>query len=194
VPSAGSTAATAAGTTPSAGTPAPGGTIPAAAPSRVGGGASGATGNAPAPAATFERFIAARPASANDREQREYTANALRRLADDLRTLGASRAGIRAIVANADSLRMNRARQSDHPDYARAAFLAAVREMDLLRGRYRAPVDTGALRAAAWAVRPDQRFVAQRGIVQTFFERARDALQVLSRSAGARRNSNRRTR
>jgi hypothetical protein len=133
-------------------------------------------------------LIAAGPATASDRGQREYTAEALRSLADELRTLGASSAGVRAIVANADSLRMNGTRQTAHPDYARAGFLAAVREMDLLRGRYRAPLDTGALRAAAWAIRPDQRFVAQRGIVQTFFQRARDALHVLSRSARARRS------
>jgi hypothetical protein len=134
-----------------------------------------ATGGTP-----FERFIAARDPNPNDSEQREYTAGALRHLADELRALGASASGIRSIRAYADSLRMPRVRGSAHPDYARAAFLAAAREFDLLRARRRAAVDTARLRSTAWAIRPDQRLAAQRGTVQRFFEAARDALHSLS--------------
>ncbi|MDQ3997620.1 MAG: hypothetical protein M3303_11480, partial [Gemmatimonadota bacterium] len=137
---------------------------------------------APAAGGTpFERFIAARDPNPNDSEQRQYTAAALRHLADELRALGASASGIRSIRAYADSLRMPRVRGSAHADYARAAFLAAVRELDLLRARRSAAVDTARLRSTAWAIRPDQRLAAQRGTVQRFFEAARDALHSLSR-------------
>lgn len=135
----------------------------------------------PSPTGTsFDRFIAARDPSPDERTHRRYTANGLRRLADELRTLGASEAGVRMIRVSADSL-MSTGRASARPDYARAAFLAAVREIDVLGGRYAARVDTGRLRAAAWAIRPDRRLLAQRGRVQTFFETARDALDSLSR-------------
>jgi hypothetical protein len=89
---------------------------------------------------------------------------------------------------------MTNTRGSADPDQARAAFLAAVRELDLLRGRYRVAIDTGGLRAAAWAIRPDQRLLAQRTTIQTFFERARDALQALSRSRSSLRAPERRSR
>jgi hypothetical protein len=105
----------------------------------------------------------------------------LRRLADELATLGASTAGLRAIRVHADSLRTASARRGAQPDYARAAFLAALHELDMLRGRYRVPVDTGRLRATAWAIRPDRPLAAQRGTVQRFFETARDALHALAR-------------
>jgi hypothetical protein len=135
----------------------------------------------PTPAETsFERFIAARDPGPDERVHRRYTANGLRRLANELRTLGASEAGVTTIRVNADSV-MSTARGSARPDYARAAFLAAVREIDLLGEQYAVAVDTGRLRAAAWAIRPDRRLVAQRGRVQTFFETARDALHSLSR-------------
>jgi hypothetical protein len=135
----------------------------------------------PAPAETsFERFIAARDPSPDERAHRRYTANGLRRLANELRTLGASEAGVRVIRVNADSV-MSTSRGSARPDYARAAFLAAVREIDLLGERYAVAVDTARLRAAAWAIKPDRRLVAQGGTVQTFFETARDALHSLSR-------------
>ncbi|MFN2565542.1 MAG: hypothetical protein ABR499_11120 [Gemmatimonadaceae bacterium] len=140
-----------------------------------------------APATAFERFIATRNPNANEREHRQYTAEALRRLADELRALGASNVGVRAIRANADSLTMSRARRNAYPDYARAAFLAAVRELDILRGRHAAPVDTGRLRAAAWAIKPNDGLHTQRSIVQSFFETARNALQAVSRKVGARR-------
>jgi hypothetical protein len=135
------------------------------------------------PAATgtsFERFIAAGSPNADERAHRRYTANGLRRLADELRALGASDAGVRAIRVNADSV-ASTAQGSARPDYARAAFLAAVREIDLLGGRYAVAVDTGRLRAAAWAIEPDRRLLAQRGRVQTFFEAARDALHSVSK-------------
>jgi hypothetical protein len=134
----------------------------------------------PAAGTAFERFIAAGNRSVDERAHRRYTTNGLRRLADELRTLGASEAGVRTIRANADSV-MSTARASMRPDFARAAFLAAVREFDLLGGRYSIPVDTGRLRAAAWSITPNRRLLAQRGTVQTFFESARDALHSLSR-------------
>jgi hypothetical protein len=134
----------------------------------------------PAAGTSFERFIAAKDSNPDERAHRRYTANGLRRLADDLRTLGASEAGVRTIRVNADSL-LSTARANARPDYARAAFLAAVREIDVLGGQYAVAVDTARLRAAAWAIRPDRRLLAQRGRVQTFFETARDALHSLSR-------------
>jgi hypothetical protein len=130
---------------------------------------------------SFERFIAAKNPKSNERAHRQYTAGALRRLADELRSVGASEAGVRAIRINADSLQMASARRSARPDYARAAFLAAVHELDVLRGRYSVAVDTGRLRSTAWAIRPDRPLDTQRGTVQQFFETARDALHSLSR-------------
>jgi hypothetical protein len=56
-----------------------------------------------------------------------------------------------------------------------------VREFDVLRERHRVAVDTARLRSAAWAIRPSESLLEQRGRVQTFFERARDALQSLPR-------------
>lgn len=130
---------------------------------------------------SFERFIAAGDPKSDERAHRQFTAGGLRRLADELRSLGASPAGVTTIRLNADSLQMPRARRSARPDYARAAFLAAVRELDVLRERYKIPVDTGRLRSTAWAIRPDRPLVNQRGTVQQFFESARDALHSLSR-------------
>lgn len=140
-----------------------------------------------ADATTFERFIASRKPNANEREHVRFTAEGLRRLADELRALGASATGVRAIRANADSLERINPRRRGHADYARAAFLAAVRELDVLRARHTALVDTGRLRAAAWAIQRERPLHAQRGTVQRFFESARDALRGLSRSTGVRR-------
>jgi hypothetical protein len=135
----------------------------------------------PAPTGTsFERFIAARDPNPDERTHRRYTTTGLRRLADELRTLGASEAGVRTIRANADSV-MSTAQRSARPDHARAAFLAAVREIDVLGGRYAVAVDTGRLRRAAWEIRPDSGLLPQRRKVQTFFETARDAVHALSR-------------
>jgi hypothetical protein len=131
---------------------------------------------------SFERFIAAGDPKSDERAHRQFTADGLRRLADELRSLGASPAGVKTIRVNADSLQMPRARRGARPDYARAAFLAAVHELDELRARDKAPVDTGRLRSTAWAIRPDRPLVTQRGTVQRFFEAARDALHSLSRS------------
>jgi hypothetical protein len=132
-------------------------------------------------ATSFERFIASNAPRSNARAQRQYTADGLHRLADELRTLGASDAGVRAIRLNADSLRMTGDRGDRRSDHVRAAFVAAVRELDVLRERHAAKVDTGRLRSAAWAIGTDQRLLAQRGRVQRFFESARDALQSLPR-------------
>jgi hypothetical protein len=137
---------------------------------------------APLSDSSFERFIARRSSTRPDeRAQRRYTANGLRRLADELRALGASDAGLRTIRASADSLQLTGNRGKRSADYARTAFLAAVREFDVLRERHAVRVDTGRLRSTAWAVKPDTLLLAQRGTVQAFFERARDALQSLSR-------------
>jgi hypothetical protein len=146
------------------------------------------SGTAADPSATpFERHIAVRDRNRDEREQRRYTAQGLWLLADELRALGASASGLRAIRANADSLVIAGARRNAHPDYARAAFLAAIRELDMLGARSRAPVDTGRLRSIAWAIRPNQALLAQRRTVQSFFESARDALHVLSRAGAGRR-------
>ena len=160
-------------------------TAPGAA-TRSGGAIAAYRGTPPAPANEFERFIAARRPSADERLDRDFTADALRRLATELHALGASDAGVRTIRGYADSLQSTGAPSRAHPDEARAAFLAAVHELDVLRARYRAPVDTGRLRTAAWSIQPDQRLVAQRGRVQSFFEAAADALRSLTRFASRR--------
>jgi hypothetical protein len=130
----------------------------------------------------LDRFLASPDSSRGERAHREYTSTGLRGLADELETRGASAAGVATIRAHADSLRTSSARKARHADYTRTAFLAAVREIDELRGRSGgAAVDTARLRAAAWAIRPDRRLLAQRRRVQTFFESARDAMHALSR-------------
>jgi hypothetical protein len=133
------------------------------------------------PLSAFDRFIRAGNAAANEHGQRQYTAEALRRLADELRTHGASEAGVDAIRAHADSLRMSGGGPNASRDYARAAFLEVVRELDLLGERRGVPVDTARLRAAAWAISPRPELLAQRTTVQAFFETARDALHALAR-------------
>jgi hypothetical protein len=130
---------------------------------------------------SFERLIARRPARLDERNQRRYIASGLRSLADELRALGASDAGVRTIRASADSLQLPGNPGTRSADYARTAFLAAVREFDVLRERFAVRVDTGRLRSTAWAVKPESSLLHQRGTVQAFFERARDALQSLSR-------------
>jgi hypothetical protein len=107
----------------------------------------------------------------------------LRRLADELRALGASEAGVAVIRVHADSLQMPNARSAARPDYARAAFLGAVRELDVLRQRRRARVNVAGLRSTAWAINPRRSLAAQRATVDRFFTSARDALNSLSRSA-----------
>jgi hypothetical protein len=131
--------------------------------------------------ASFERFIARRRPAVDGQAQRQYTAGGLRRLADELRALGASEAGVTAIRTHADSLQMPSVRGDAHADHARAAFLVTVRELDLLRDRYAAQVDTARLRSNAWAITPGRSLIAQRGQVQAFFESVRDALRVLPR-------------
>lgn len=140
-----------------------------------------------APATTFDRFITSENRNANEHEYVSFTAEGLRRLAEELRTLGASEAGVRAILANADSLERISPRRRGHADYARAAFLAAVREFDVLRGRHSVPVDTGRMRAAIWAIRPERPLQEQRATVRAFFETARNAVLALPRSTGTRR-------
>lgn len=168
------TTATAAGAIAPATVPPP--AAPASKPETV---EVASTDSSPTPT-PFERFIAARDSNPGERAQRRYTADGLRRLADELRALGASEAGVRTIRMSADSLTAA-ARGSAGRDHTRVAFLAAVRELDVLGGRYAVALDTGRLRAAAWAIGPDRRLPADRGKVQTFFESARDALHSLSR-------------
>lgn len=129
----------------------------------------------------FDRFITARDPSPSEHAHRQYMAEALRRLADELRTLGASQESVTSMRLHADSLRTPAARRRADVDHARAAFLAAVREFDLLRERGAAAVDTARLRSTAWALRSDRALLAQRGTVQAFLESARDALNALSR-------------
>ena len=158
-------------------------TAPGTAPPPRGGAAPSATPQ------SFERFIVVTTPPSGDREYRDFTSTGLRLLADELRALGATSLGLRAIRAYADSLRITSGRAGAHPDYARAAFLAAIRELDLLRGRHRVAVDTGALRAAAWSIRTDERLVAQRARVHTFFAIAHDALRAVSGAPGLRRRA-----
>jgi hypothetical protein len=171
------TTATSAGTiapaeTPRAASPA---TSPAsAAPSSAGPGSSSRD-------ASFSRYTATTRAPTNERAHREYTAEALDRLAAELRALGANAAGVSVITAHADSLRMPNARGAAHPDYARAAFLGAVHQFDLLRARNRGRVNIARLRSAAWAIDAHRPLVAQRATVERFFAAARDALDSLSR-------------
>lgn len=130
---------------------------------------------------SFSRFTATTRAPTNERAHREYTADALDRLAAELRALGATDSGVSVIRTHADSLRMSNARRGAHPDYARAAFLGAVHQFDLLRSRNRSRVNVGRLRSAAWAIDPRRPLVAQRATVERFFGAARDALDSLSR-------------
>jgi hypothetical protein len=76
---------------------------------------------------------------------------------------------------------MTISRNAARPDYARAAFLGAVHQFDLLRDRTRARVNVARLRSAAWAIDPKRSLVAQRATVERFFAAARDALDSLSR-------------
>jgi hypothetical protein len=152
---------------------------PTAPPPKAEAATAGSTDPSP-PGKSFERFIATRNPNPGERAHRLYTANGLRRLADELRALGASEAGLRIIRLNADSV-MSSARERARPDYARAAFLGAVREIDLLGRRYAVAVDTARLRAAAWAIKPELGLLAQRAEVHAFFEAARDALHSLLR-------------
>ena len=146
-------------------------------------GAAPATAPATAPSGgnAFDRFLAASDTKWDASTHRQYTADGLRRLADELRSLGGSQAGVATIRAYADSLRMRNARTNARPDYARAAFLAAVHELDLLQRRHRVVVDTGRLRSTAWAIKPNRPLVTQRAAVLGFFESARSALHSLSR-------------
>jgi hypothetical protein len=170
-------------TATSAGTIAPAETPRAASP------ATSAASTAPSSAgpgssprdASFSRYTATTKAPTNERAHREYTAEALDRLAAELRALGANAAGVSVITAHADSLRMPNARGAAHPDYARAAFLGAVHQFDLLRARNRGRVNIARLRSAAWAIDAHRPLVAQRATVERFFAAARDALDSLSR-------------
>jgi hypothetical protein len=130
---------------------------------------------------SFSRFTATTRAPTNERAHREYAADALQRLATELRALGATEKGVAAITAYADSLEMANARSAARPDYARAAFLGAVHQFDLLRARNRGRVNVARLRSAAWAIDPRRPLVAQRATVERFFAAARDALDALSR-------------
>jgi hypothetical protein len=134
----------------------------------------------PRVASAFDRFIASSDANRDERANRRYTAGALRRLAVELRTLGASAPSLAAIRAHAESLEVAPRRRERDADYARTAFLAAVRELDLLRDRRAVAVDTARLRSTAWAVVPNRPLAAQRPAVQAFFEAARDALHALA--------------
>jgi hypothetical protein len=148
-------------------------------PSTVAGSSRPAT--APQREGPFERFIARSRRAPDEGAQRRYTADALRRLADELRARDASEAGVAAIRMHADSLRTAPVQGDARAEHARAAFLAVVREIDLLRERHAAAADTGRLRSAAWAIRPRRGLLAQREQVQGFFETARDALHLLPR-------------
>ena len=129
----------------------------------------------------FDRFLASSDSSRSERAHHQHTSTGLRGMADGLETRGASAAGVATIRAYADSLRMSTGRNARHADYIRTAFLAALRELDELRARHGAAVDTARLRAAAWGIRPDRSLLAQRRRVRTFFETAGDAMQALPR-------------
>jgi hypothetical protein len=78
---------------------------------------------------------------------------------------------------------MPNSRSAAHPDYARAAFLGAIREIDLLRSRHRATINMQRLRNAAWAINPRRTLVAQRTTITRFLEAARSAVDSLTRRA-----------
>jgi hypothetical protein len=131
---------------------------------------------------SFADFLSATAPPSSEREYRAYTADALRRLADDLRARGATEAGVATIRVHADSLEMPTARRNARPDYARAAFLAAIHEIDLLRTRHGARVNMERLRSRAWAIDPRRTLAGQRNSVTRFFQSARDAVDSFSRS------------
>ena len=133
--------------------------------------------------ASFSRFTATTKAPTSERAHREYTADALDRLAAELRALGSNAAGVSVITAHADSLRMPNAGSAARPDYARAAFLGAVHQFDLLQSRNRGRVNVARMRSTAWAIDPRRSLIAQRATVERFFAAARDALDSLSRKS-----------
>jgi hypothetical protein len=138
---------------------------------------------APAPSgpSSFRRFIAtARPAR-TERAYGAYAAEALERLAADLRALGASQAGVLPLRAYADSLQLPNTWDGAQADFARAAFLGAVHQFDLLRARAGARIDVSRLRAIAWQIDSRRPLVPQRTTLDRFFAAAQDALDSLAR-------------
>lgn len=148
-------------------------------------GAAGATGGA---VDQFAQFVAARDTSAETEGNHQYTATGTRLLAAALGELaGAGNAG--TIQVYADSMRssIDRLQQSGpedkHADDARAAFNAAVSAMesiDRAQGRTR---DVAPMRAIAQELSPARPLVPQLGVVNRFFEAARDALQQMRGAA-----------
>lgn len=150
-------------------------------PNRTASSAARSTAPAGARGGAFARFIATTRPAAGERGLAEYTADALLRLTTDLRTLGVRDAGVWPIRAYADSLRLPNTWDGAQADFARAAFLGAVHQLDGLRARTRARVDVPRLREIAWQLDARRPLGPQRATVDRFFAAAREALDSLSR-------------
>ena len=154
------------------------------------GAAAGAAAGGGAAVSDFIAYVSARDTAQETEGNHQYTAGGVRRLAAALDELAAAGAGGSAaaavdIRAYADSMRrsVDRLQRSDandrHADDAKAAFSAAVSAMtviDRARGRTR---DVAPMRAIYGELDSRRPLVPQLGVVQRFFEAARDGLQSM---------------
>lgn len=149
-------------------------------------GAAAASGAGAAGAvATFATYVGTTDPNRDEAKQHGYTAQGIRHLADALVALGASGAGLDTMRSMADSLQNSSPKSTRHADMAREAFLAATSVMASLQTQHFPNMAKGVAdaRQAAQAVKPGTQLLDQKDRIQAFFERSRDALQAMTRTA-----------
>ncbi len=138
----------------------------------------------PGAVATFASFVGTTDPNRDETKQHEYTVTGLRHLADALAAVGASGPGLDSMRTEATALQNSPANSTQHADMARSAFMSAASVMASLQTQ-RFPNmanDVAGVRQAAQAVKPGTHLLEQKDQIQTFFERARDALQTMTRT------------
>lgn len=153
---------------------------------------TGAAAGAPAAVQEFERWVDRRDPQTDMGLQHEYTSNGLRQLADAIESLAqrhdsrpAVQQSIQTMRQQADRLQQSDAASTQHANMTRDAFTSAADAIGTVQREYH-PQLTGAdnqvnqVRQAAQAVDTGTPLLQQQERVQTFFERARDAVRTMA--------------
>lgn len=154
--------------------------------------APGVATAAPAAVQEFERWVDRRDAQTDMGQQHQYTINGLRQLADAIESLAqrhearpAVQQSIQSVRQQADRLEQSDPAATQHANLTRDAFTSAADAIGTLHREHHAQA-TGLenqvtqVRQAAQAIQTGTPLLQQQQEVQTFFDRARDAVRSLA--------------
>jgi hypothetical protein len=155
-------------------------------------GMTGAAAGVPAAVQQFEQWVDRRDPQTDMGLQHEYTRNGLRQLADALESLAqrhgerpAVQQSIQTMRQQADRLQQSDAASTQHANMTRDAFTSAADAVGTLQREHHAQLagadnQVNQVRQAAQAIDTGTPLLQQHERVQTFFDRARDAVRAMA--------------